>query len=172
MATNGTTSTGPGAAPPYETRDGASLGDLVKDASVHLSTLVRSEIELAKVELAAETKKAVRGAVYFIVALAVVLLALPFIFVTLAEVLIAIGLPRWLGYLCITALFLLIAGLFGFLGYRKVRKLRAPQRTIETVKGHAALAHRGSTAAAAPNAGAPAVEASADQPPALPPSRA
>ena len=44
----------------------ASMGQLVKDATTHLSTLVRSEIELAKVELTAEIKTGVRGAVFFI----------------------------------------------------------------------------------------------------------
>lgn len=169
MATTGSTSSDPGTAPPDDTRDGESLGDLVKEASVHLSTLLRSELELAKLELAAEAKKAVRGAIFFISALAVVLLALPFLFVTLAEVLIEIGLVRWLGYLVVTLLFFIVAGLLAFLGYRKVRRLRAPQRTIETVKGHAALARRGHSGAAEPgSAGPEALPPAAPPPPALP----
>ena len=64
----------------------------------------------------------------------VALLSLPFLFVTLAEVLVAVGLPRWSAYLIVWGLFVLLTGLLALVGVSLVRRLRKPERTIETVK--------------------------------------
>ncbi|RRO15057.1 phage holin family protein [Saccharopolyspora rhizosphaerae] len=114
--------------------DGQSIGALVKDATTHLSTLVRSEVELAKSEIAGEVKKAVRGSVYFILALCVLVFSLFFLFFTAAEALDAVGLWRWAAFGIVFLAMLLVAGLFALLGFLKVRKLHAPKRTVETLK--------------------------------------
>ena len=44
---------------------GASMGTLVKDVSTHLSTLIRSEIELAKLEITETVKTGATGGVVF-----------------------------------------------------------------------------------------------------------
>lgn len=49
----------------YPTTDEASLGTLVGQAAHDLSTLVRKEVELAKVEISDEVAKAGRGAGMF-----------------------------------------------------------------------------------------------------------
>jgi MFS family permease len=113
----------------------ASFGELVKDATEHLSTLIRSEIELAKLEVAASAKRAGLGGALFGVAGAVLLLALPFLFVALAEGLVEIFNGwRWLSYLIVFFLFVLIAGAMVFFGIRSVKKIKKPERTISTVK--------------------------------------
>ena len=61
-----------------------SVGTLVRDATTHLSTLVRGEIELAKTEITGEVKKGVKGSVFFILALAVLAFSMFFLFFTLA----------------------------------------------------------------------------------------
>ena len=111
-----------------------SVGELVRDASAHVSMLVRAEIELAKAEVSATAKRAGVGAGFVVAAGVIALLSLPFLFVTLAEVLVAVGLPRWSAYLIVWGLFVVVAAILGLIGYRVVRKLRAPERTIETVK--------------------------------------
>lgn len=124
--------------------DGQSIGSLVRDATAHLSTLVRAEVELAKSEVTSEIKKGVKGSVFFVVALTVLLFSLFFLFFTLAEGLADLGLYRWAAFGIVFLLMLAVAGLAGFLGYRKVRKIRAPERTISTTKDTvAALKHRG-----------------------------
>lgn len=50
-----------------------SIGGLVKDATSHMSTLVRAEVELAKTEIIGEVKKGAIGAGLFIVAAVVAL---------------------------------------------------------------------------------------------------
>ncbi|MER7079067.1 Putative Holin-X, holin superfamily III [Saccharopolyspora kobensis] len=122
--------------------DGQSIGSLVRDATTHLSTLVRSEVELAKTELAGEMKKAVKGSVYFILALAVLGFSMFFLFFTLAEGLAQLGLWRWAAFGIVFLLMLVVAGLMAFLGYLRVRKIRAPKRTIESLKETSQLAKR------------------------------
>jgi len=120
-----------------------SVGDLVREVTTHLSTLVRAEVELARAEVTAEVKKGVTGSVFFAVAAAIGLFSLFFFFFTLAE-LLSLYLLRWVAFAIVFVLMLLIAGLFGLLGYRKVRKIHKPERTIESLRESAEmLQHRG-----------------------------
>lgn len=113
-----------------------SIGALAKDVTTHLSTLVRSEVELAKAEVTAEVKKGVQGSVFFVIAAAIGLFSLFYLFFTIAE-LLAEWLQRWAAFGITFLLMLLLAGLFGLLGYLRVRKIRKPERTIDSLKDSA-----------------------------------
>jgi len=128
---------------PVPSTDEKSIGGLVSEATKHVSTLVRAEVELARAEITAEVKKGLQGSVFFIVALTILLFSLFFLFFTLAE-LLALWVGRPGGFAIVFGLMLLLAGLAGFIGYRRVKKIRAPERTISTLKESAAvLSHRG-----------------------------
>ncbi len=114
-----------------------SIGDLVRDASTQLSTLVRAEIELAKAEIATSAKRAGIGAGFFGAAAAIAVFSFVFLFITLAEVLVEIGLARWLAYLIVWVFFLLLAVLCALLGRMFVRRVGKPERTVETVQATA-----------------------------------
>ena len=86
-----------------------SIGNLVKEATAHVSTLVRAEVELARAEVTAEVKKGLQGSIFFIVALVIVLFSLFFLFFTIAEV-IAIWLPEWAAFAITFGIMLLAAG--------------------------------------------------------------
>jgi uncharacterized membrane protein YqjE len=118
-----------------------SIGGLVRDATTHLSTLIRAEVELARSEITAEVKKGLLGSVFFLVAITLALLTMPFLLVTIALV-IAIWLPQSAGFGIVTGAMFLFAGLFGFLGFRRVRKIRGPRQTISSVKDTAAALKR------------------------------
>ncbi|MDQ3151371.1 MAG: phage holin family protein [Actinomycetota bacterium] len=123
----------------------ASLGGLVKEATTHLSTLIRSEVELAKAEVTAEVRKGVKGSIFFVVALTVLLFSLFFAFLAIGEIL-DIWLPRSAAFGIVFVLMLLIAGAFGFLGYLRVRSIRKPERTITSMRESAqAVARRGAS---------------------------
>ncbi len=127
-----------------------SVGDLVREVTSHLSTLVRAEVELARAEVTAEVRKGVTGSVFFAVAAVIGLFSLFFLFFTLAE-LLALVLLRWAAFAIVFGLMLLFAGVFGLLGYRKVRKIRKPERTIESLRESAqVLQHRGRADAGRP----------------------
>lgn len=119
----------------------ASIGMLVRDASAHMSTLVRAEVELAKAEVVGEVKKGIVGSAFFIVAATVLLYSTFFVFFTLAE---ALSEPfwRWAAFLIVLLLMWATAGIFAFLGYRKVKKIKAPERTIGSMKETAATLKR------------------------------
>ncbi|HEV7975816.1 phage holin family protein [Amycolatopsis sp.] len=114
-----------------------SIGKLVSDATQHMSTLVRAEVELAKSELVGEAKKAVKGAIYFVIALVIALYSSFFLFFFLGE-LLSVWLQRWAAFGIVFLLMLVAAGAAGFLGYRKMKKLKAPERTIDSFKDTAA----------------------------------
>ncbi|HEY8300721.1 MAG TPA: phage holin family protein [Jatrophihabitans sp.] len=109
-----------------------SIGQLVHDASESLSTIIRGEIELAKVELRSSVKNAGVGAGMFIAAAVLLAYSLTFGLLALAEGLISLGLYRWLGYLVVFALLVVVVGLLVLLGVKKVKRVKSPQRTIET----------------------------------------
>lgn len=115
----------------------ASFGDLVKNASTQVSTLVRSEIELAKTEITDQVKKAGVGGGFFAAALVCLLLSLPpltFMFAKLISLWLGTKTWDWAGFL-IVFLVLLIAGIiFALLGVKKVKSVRKPQRTIDSVQ--------------------------------------
>jgi uncharacterized membrane protein YqjE len=114
-----------------------SIGGLVKDATTHLSTLIRAEVELARSEITAEVKKGLQGSIFFVIALTMLLLLMPFLLVTIALV-ISIWLPQWAGFAIVTALMLFAAGAAGFLGWQRVRRIRGPKRTISSLQDTAA----------------------------------
>lgn len=111
----------------------ASIGDLVRDATVQMSTLVRAEVALAKTEVVGEAKKALMGSVFFIVSLTVLLFSSFFFFFFLAE-LLAEWMPRWAAYLIVFSAMLLTAVLFAGLGVWRVMKIKAPKKTIDSLK--------------------------------------
>ncbi|HYH33146.1 MAG TPA: phage holin family protein [Pseudonocardia sp.] len=120
-----------------------SIGNLVREATAHVSTLVRAEVELARAEVTAEVKKGLQGSVYFVVALTILLFSLFFAFFTLVAVL-DIWLPTAAAFAIVFGVMLLTAALFALLGYLRVRRIRKPERTISSLRESAqVLAHRG-----------------------------
>ena len=111
-----------------------SLGTLAKSAMTDVSTLVRSEIELAKAEIGASVKRGGMSAAAFAAAGVMAAFAAIFFFIALAEFITWLGLERWISYLIVFVLLLLLAGLIGFIGYRLVKKIEKPERTIETLQ--------------------------------------
>lgn len=111
----------------------ASFGTLVRAATEQMSTLVRAEVELAKAEVTGEIKKGLQGSVYFILALTVLLFSTFFFFFFLAE-LLDVWLIRWVAFLIVFLLMVVATVALALLGYLRVKKLRAPEKTIDSLK--------------------------------------
>jgi hypothetical protein len=110
-----------------------SVGDLVREASVHVSTLIRSEIALAKSELVQDGKRAAVSAAFVIAALVILLYSSFFFFFFLGWLLME-WLPGWAAF---GIVFLLMVGAavgIGVLGYLVVRRISGPKKTIQSVK--------------------------------------
>jgi uncharacterized membrane protein YqjE len=118
---------------PHAPKPDPSIGDLVKDATAQVSTLVRAEVELAKAEITRDVKKGLTGSVYFILALVVLFYSTFFFFFFAAE-LLDTWLWRWASFLIVFGVMVVVTAIFALLGYLKVRRIRGPQRTIESVR--------------------------------------
>jgi uncharacterized membrane protein YqjE len=130
---------------PYVTRSAAtedpSVGQLVQSAMADMSTLVRSEIELAKAEIGRSAKKA--GVSVGLFGAAGVLLAFAgiYFFFTVAE-LLALWMPRWVAFLIVTAFLVVLAGMAALIGVRMIKRIEKPERTMETLRDLPQIAHR------------------------------
>lgn len=120
-----------------------TIGQLVSDATNDLSTLVRSEIELAKSEVTDGVTKLGKGVVFFAIAGVLALYLLGLLLFAAAWGIEAAGLPMWAALLIVSGVLLLIIaglGLAGYLVYIKkaqpkpVRAIENAQQTVNTLK--------------------------------------
>jgi membrane protein implicated in regulation of membrane protease activity len=119
-----------------------SVGTLVQSAMADLSTLVRAEVELAKAEVGKSAKKAGIGGGAFGAALVMVAFSAFFFGIAFAEFLTWLGLERWISYLIVWFLLVLLAGLAALIGRRFIKRIEKPERTIETLHDLPDVLHR------------------------------
>jgi len=118
-----------------------SIGTLVQSAMADMSTLVRSEIELAKAEVGRSAKKAGVSAGFFGAAGALLAFAGFYLFFTIAEIL-DVWLPRWLAFAIVTVILAILAGLAALIGMRMVKRIDKPERTMESLRELPDVLHR------------------------------
>jgi hypothetical protein len=129
-------------AEPTAPADDLSVGSLVQSAMADFSTLVRGEIELAKAEIGKSAKKAGIGAGAFGAAGVVLAFSAFFFFIALAEFLTWLGLTRWISYLIVWFLLVLVAAIAALVGKRMIGKVEKPERTLETLHDLPEVLHR------------------------------
>ncbi|MCY1143772.1 phage holin family protein [Actinoplanes sp. Pm04-4] len=123
-------------------RDAASTGDLVSQAAAQVSTLVRDELALAKLELAEKGKRAGIGGGLFGGAAVLGLYGLGLL-LALAVVLLDLVWPLWLALLVVLVVVLTAAGVAALVGKQKLKAAVPPvpsdavasaQADVQTVK--------------------------------------
>jgi uncharacterized membrane protein YqjE len=109
-----------------------TIGRLVSDASRDISSLITNEIKLAKSELQVSIKAGGLGIGLFAAAGFFSLMALIMLSVAIAYFINwnGKGLSLHWAFLIVFGFYLLLAALLGFVGLRKVKKVRAPQKAI------------------------------------------
>jgi hypothetical protein len=111
--------------------DEPTIGKLVVDASRDISTLIQSEIQLAKTELRVSVKTGGISIALFAVAGFLSLLAIIMLSVAIAYLIFKFAdLDLAWCFLIVFGAYLLLAGLLAFVGVRKVKKVRAPERAM------------------------------------------
>ena len=123
-----------------------TIGRLVTDATRDISALINKEIQLAKSELKVSVRAGGTGLGLFAAAAFLVLLAVVMFSFALAYLIHwnGSGLDLQWAFLIVFAVYLLIAALLGFIGYRKVLQVRPPERAIEQAQQtKRALTNRG-----------------------------
>ena len=115
-------------------RSAESLGALVRGLLEDISTLFRSEIALAKIEIR-QTVAGLGGvAALFAGALLFVLIGLAFVFVTVV-LLLALVMPAWAATLLVAVLLFALAAGAALLGRSRLRKTEiAPMEAIRGMK--------------------------------------
>jgi uncharacterized membrane protein YqjE len=120
---------------PETEHDPQGLGATVKSVSEHASSLVRLELELAALELKRKVASLGIGIGLALGAAVLLVFALGFGLATIAAG-IATALPWWASLLIVTVGILLVAGLLGMLGMRKIQKGTppVPEQALEEAK--------------------------------------
>jgi uncharacterized membrane protein YqjE len=122
------------------------VGELVKQLSDQMSTLVRSELQLAQLELQEKGKRAGIGAGLFGGAGAIALYGLGAL-IAAAVLLLATAVEPWLAALIVGVVLLAIAGIAGLMGKKQVEQavppapeqaIQSTRRDVNEVKGRAA----------------------------------
>jgi hypothetical protein len=130
-----------------------SLGSLVSGVSEDISTLLRGEIELVKTELKESASKAGKGSGFLIGAAVLGFLGIIFLLLTLAWVLVQLGLPTWAGFGIVTLLLLIATAILGLLGKKQLESVKGPEIAPASIaKTKAVFARSPAPTAAAPSA--------------------
>lgn len=128
---------------PKLSKDDPTIGKLVVDASRDISSLIRNEIALAKSELKISIKAGGTGLALFAGAGFLGLLSVVVLSVAFGFFLHMTGLKLAWCFLIVAVAYLLVAGLLAFLGIRRVKRVRAPERAIGQAHEVTGLLKRG-----------------------------
>ena len=113
-----------------------TIGRLVTDASRDISSLITQEIQLAKSELKVSVKAGGMGvglfaAAAFVAVLAIIMLSVAFAYLIHWN---GDGLDLQWAFLIVFGVYLIVAALLGFVGYRKFKQVGPPDKAIEQGK--------------------------------------
>jgi hypothetical protein len=115
---------------PEPVEEEPTIGKLVVDAFDDIGTLLRHMIELAKSEMKVSVRAGGMAIGLFGAALFLLLMSLVLVSFSAAYFIVMAGLdPAW-AFLIVFGGYVLLALLCAFVGYRKVRKVKAPERTM------------------------------------------
>jgi uncharacterized membrane protein YqjE len=129
-----------------------TIGRLVSDASRDVSSLIRNEIRLAKSEIQVSVKAGGIGIAMFAAAGFFALMALIMLSVAIAYFINwnGHGLSLHWAFLIVFGFYLLVAALLAFIGIRKVKKVRAPEKAIAQANEAKQILRRGPSDTAKP----------------------
>jgi hypothetical protein len=129
---------------PVTTQEEPTIGKLVVDASRDVSSLIKHEIELAKSELKVSVKAGGISLGLFAAAGFLGLLAIIMLSVAFAYFIAFTGLDLAWCFLIVFAAYVAVAGLLAFIGIKKIKQVKPPERAIEQGKQIPAAFKRGS----------------------------
>src|SRR4051812_5528784 len=122
-----------------------SLGELVALATGSVSKLIKSEIELAKLELKGDAKKAALGSTLFAVAGLIGGIVVILLSIAAAYGLITAGVWNWLAFLIVAGFYVLLAVILITIGMWRMKRMSGASRTRRTMKDDLKMLRRNST---------------------------
>lgn len=118
-----------------ERQESRGIGDLLGDLGRQVSTLVRKEIDLARVEVTSSVGRMSRGAAMAGVGAAILFAGVLVLLLAIVLALIDGGMDPWLAALLVAVVVLVIGGALTAFGVGRIRETDlAPHQTAETVK--------------------------------------
>jgi uncharacterized membrane protein YqjE len=120
-----------------------SIGELVAIATGSVSHLVKSEIELAKLELKDDAKKAAIGGTLFAIAGLIAGIVVILLSIAAAYGLTTAGVWNWLAFLIVAGAYVLLAAILVGIGLWRMKKISGVSRTRRTVRDDIAMLRRG-----------------------------
>jgi uncharacterized membrane protein YqjE len=117
-----------------------SIAELFSDALHQFTKLVRTELQLARAELAAKASEAAMGIAFIAGAALAMIAALVLLLFALAVWLVELGVPDPLAYLVAGVVGVLISAFLGWTGMKRLKPDNlAPDRTVKQFQRDAAV---------------------------------
>ena len=130
------------------------VGEIIQGITDDAKLLVSDTVELAKTEIIPSAKNAGVGAGLFGAAGYFGINAASLLYFAAALGLIALGVTPWLAFLIVAVVLLVVGAVLGLIGYTRVKKVKAPEKTIaqaqESVAEITGAVKRATAAAQAP----------------------
>ena len=119
----------------YTPESERTIGTIVRDFTEHISTLIRSEIALLKLELMDTFGKLGGGVALFASAAFLAVFGAGFLFVTIVLGLVRLGVPAWLSTLIVTLVLFACAAVLGIMGKKKFAAVQfVPEQSVNQIK--------------------------------------
>ena len=115
--------------------EGRGIGDLLGDLGRQVSTLVRKEIDLARVEVTSSVGRMSRGAAMAGAGGAILYAGLLVLLLAIVLGLIQAGIDAWLAALIVAIVVVVLGGVVTSMGVKQMQATElAPKQTAETVR--------------------------------------
>ncbi len=111
---------------PPQPKQQPSIKDLVTKTAADAQRLAKAQVALLQKEMAETGGKIGAGSAFGIATALVAFFAMMFLLLTIAFVLVALGLPVWAGMLIVFALLVVIAAITGFLAKKNFDEAKPP----------------------------------------------
>lgn len=121
-----------------------SLGAMVAGVTEDLSALVREQVALTKAEVRQSAQVAAGSAGMLAAAAVLGLFAFLFLLLTIAYVLIQLGLAAWAAFGIVTLVLLIVTAILALVGAKRMRTVKGPERSkVQLQETRALLSRRG-----------------------------
>jgi len=111
-----------------------SIVELVRSAAADTTELVKQQIELTKAELQQTVKTAGSSFGLLAAGAAIVGMGAIFLLVTIAYVLVQLGLPTWAGFGIVTLFLFIVGAILLLVGRKRAKTVQGPERTVAALE--------------------------------------
>ena len=111
-----------------------SIVELVRSAAADTTELVKQQIELTKAELQQTVKTAGSSFGLLAAGAAIVGIGAIFLLVTIAYVLVQLGLPTWAGFGIVTLFLFIVGAILLLVGRKRAKTVHGPERTVAALE--------------------------------------